>query len=131
MRYATLLLALLSALVSGACADGEKGADGDALVAFLWTSDVTSVDASGIGIDSVMQFDGTESTLYQVVDNGALIWVSDGATYTVTTEFEWAKGQDGNPGLLPLVPGENGDPGKDHGYAVLLSGSTYTQELGK
>jgi hypothetical protein len=98
MRKLFIFISLVSALLSG-CIDGE---DGDAYLAFFWTTDPTfyadnnpSLPGTIFLLQDYLVGPGTYSFEYTV---GATYF----GTYTITEE-------EGEPGIFPLIPGPDGD----------------------
>lgn len=99
MRKLCILVTLVSALLSG-CIDGD---DGDAYLAFYWTTTPTfyadnnpSLPGTINWLEEYLVNPGTYSFEYTVSASTYL------GTYTITEE-------EGDLGVLPLIPGADGD----------------------
>ena len=120
-------------LVAMGCSDGPAGDDGQVLVNFAASSNVSQVTLTGVGINVVASAPDA-STVYRVdALQGRIDWRSAAIDYTVVVDIDGEEGEPGTSGVLPagslgcnncppLVQGE-GDDGSDKRYTLLFNGS--------
>ncbi len=113
MRKFYILVALVSALLSS-CVDGE---DGDAFLAFYWTTTPTFYSDNNASLPLTIVFleqyavsPGTYSFTYTVGSTYS-------GSYTITEE-------EGDTGIFPLIPGKDGDD-SNFELGLLSTGPTF------
>ena len=112
-----------AAQVAGSlCLEGKSGAEGDVRIRVYATSNVASVDLTGLGGSADVPRDGTPNAVNP--GSGKVYWESDNFTHFLSLTLNSAPG---NPGrYAPLIrPSGHGPRGETRTFTLFLSGSEY------
>ena len=112
-----------AAQVAGSlCLEGKSGAEGDVRIRVYATSNVASVDLTGLGGSADVPRDGTPNAVNP--GTGKVYWNSDNFTHFLSLTLNSAPG---NPGrYAPLIrPSGHGPKGETRTFTLFLSGGEY------